>query len=299
MTIAFDFDPTNDLNQIQQIAERIDATIDSDPFLREKIDKEKLVKFFTKDRRIRYTLRSSVSPLSKKIVINLSLLNKPDTPMNVFSESRILTQVYRIPGEEKVISIRPLINQKLKGWYDNLNDELFPLYFPYESALINMGVNKGIMLNHPHLIEEIYGLYSHIAQTSLLDLMIKNPQDYLLHYTQGIPCIWPVFSLINTKEKGEELKTRLTDAYGLSHPLVAEKIIEHGNLIAENDPFNECYYPSLSGDVNYLTLLDRFLQDSIEIRRLCPHMSQVTYNPEYEHAKSYFLDSLKGQGYVH
>jgi hypothetical protein len=299
MSVVIDFAPNSSESiKIEQIVEEIDEKIDSDPFLRSKIDKEKLVKIFTKDPKFKSTVRSSVSPQSKKIVINVSLLNKTLPSPNSFTESRLLTQLYRIPGEEKAISLRPLVDQKLKDWYDMLKDNLFPLYSPYESALINIGVNKGVMLNHPNLVNEISDIYSHVIQTDLLKIILQNPKDLLLHYVQGIPCVWPAFLLANAKEKGEELKIRLKEVYELSHSLVIEKIIEHGNLIVENDPFNEYYYPSLSGDVNYLTLVNKYLEDSVEVGRLNTHVSRVTYSPEYRCAKLYFLDSLKEQTHI-
>lgn len=302
MPIVVTFDPNNnEKTKIRQIAKNIDEKIDSDPFLKNKIDKKELVKLFVKEPvKYKYSVRSVVSSRSKKIVINVFLLGKSISAGYAFSEPRLLTQLYRIPGEEKALFVRPSISRKLKGWYDRLKDELFPLYAYYESALINMGVVKGVLINHRDMIDEFYDLYSHILQTDVLKLILENKEDCLLHYTQGIPCAWPSFILANEEGKGEELRSRLEETFESSHPLVTEKIIEHGNLIAQNDPFNEYFYPSLSGDVNYLTLLNKFLEDSVEVRKLnYPHMSQFTFNPiEHKYIKLSFLDSLKYKDHI-
>ena len=69
-------------------------------------------------------------------------------------------------------------------------------------------------------------------------------------------------------------------------------------MIAENDPFNQYFYPSITGEVNYPMLLNKFLEDSREIRKLNNHYSKVTYTSEYQYAKFDFQDSLKQKDYI-
>lgn len=285
--------------KIRGITEKINQIIHSDPFLRNEIDPNKLVKKFIENPKFKYSVRSFVSPQFNKLVVNVSLLDNPvSAAANAFSDSRLLTQLYRIPGERRAILVRPSVNRKLKNWHVRLEDELFPLYCRYEPTFIFMGLNKGVMLNHPRLVNEIYDISSHLVEVDILQQILHFPKDYLFHSLLGVQMIWPAFLLANQREKGEKPKVELEEVYELSHSSVIEKIIDHGNLIAENDPFNEYFYPSLLGEINYSTLANKFLEDSIEIRKLNPHVSQVRFNQELENEKMYFLDCLKRQDYV-
>jgi len=323
-----------------EIVNGIRTIIEGDAFLREKIDELRIE--WNNNDRLTYPLYGHIhrqgTKVFKDLIINFGLSLSPI--MDYWQE--VLFQLYKIPGEEKYETKLPIVQKQLKEWHLKLGDDFYVLYPAYNSQLRAAGIQLGIIKNHPEprYKQRIYDLYSAVLQTgipgkkpsfdlgdvtierlekgspkrrSLLGLgsyriIIGNWNDYLAHYVVGTPVstMSTVFSYAGSHvatEMGKKLEERLKDMYKGTNPTIVERLFENTKLIGP-DTFDECFHPSLMQDKNYLSIVEKYLSDCVEIKELMrqqqPQSSVRAYpdDTNYLYNVSRFLHATREHDYI-
>jgi len=275
--------------------------VDKDGFLRERINELRFEWKYdpTKEDPFYAHIDRQGGKISKDLIVNIPALHRV-----VNLQQELLFQLYKLPGEEKNTNRLPNMQRKLKKWVNKLGNDFFVLYPSYHSQLKAAGIQFGLMKKYPKYKERILDLYLEILEngvsrkrtlydlgdveieilkkglpkrTSLFKLgsvrlLINYGNDYLAHYVTGTPVstMPPVFSLTNSEVDagmGSELKKRINDVYKGLNPLVSERLSEHTKLIGR-DTFDECFYPSLTEEENYLSLVEEHLGNCVEMKKL-------------------------------
>lgn len=289
--------------------------VDRDDFLRDRIKELRFI--WEHNTRLPDPIDTFVfrqgEKISKYILVNVPVLIHQVADQ---FEQELLFKLYKLPGEEKYADKFPVVQRQLRRWTKKLGEVFFVLYPTYHSQLTAAGIQLGLMRNYPKYKEKILDSYLQIVD---IGLPIKNPlyrlgdarvetvrkglpkssslfklglvkllaeygKDYLAHYVAGVPIctMSSVFSLLNAGEMGNELKRRVNDVYKLSNPSVSKRLFEHAKLIDQNT-FDECFYPSTMEKENYLSNVERYLGDCVEMKKLMRqlHVRSSLVKPEY------------------
>lgn len=301
----------------------VQTTVDEDDFLREKLDELKVEWNYRPEEEYPFFahIDRKGPKTSKDLIINMLGLERAEN-----LKQNLLFELYKLPGEEKNTNRLPSVQKKLKKWVDKLGNDFFVLYPSYHSQLKAAGIQLGLMKNHPEYKQRIYDLYRQILETGVLGkgtylhdlgdlgierlergfpkkrsllklgafrLLLGCKDDYLAHYVVGTPIstMTSVFPLTNSKvgtEMGKELKEKLNNLYKGSDPLVSERLSEHAKLIGQ-DTFDECFYPSLTEEENYLFLVEKYLGDCVAIKESMQQKNtHSSIKPESD--KRYMID---------
>jgi len=289
-----------------KIVNNTQIIVDEDNFLRENIDELRIEwKYDPRNKNIFYGhVHRQEGKIHKDLGINISALERAVLErMNFVGD--LIFQLYKIPGEEKNVDRLPVVQKQLKKWVDVLGNDFFTLYPSYHSQLKAAGIHLGLMKNYRERVRQnIFDLCLALLKTgvqgkgvlydlgdvvierlergkpqrrSLLELgsyrmIIGYRDDHLAHYVVGTPVSTTasVFPLTDSEvgtEMGKELRRKIDEVYKGANPLVKEKLSEHAKLIGQ-DTFDECYHPSLTEEGNYLSLVEAYLADCIEMKKL-------------------------------
>jgi len=275
--MEFDIKGNFQPNKIESLELKILRNIDSDKFLKDRITPDELiVHLFESSSPKSLGLAAFVAIDKGKVTKHLWINN---SYISSLSEDTVLYkmkhELYHIPGSVRLLKDMPYISKSLDKWRKIITDEeFFAISGAFHAMICDVGVEQGIFLNDPHLANTCYDEESMVL-TSDMAAILKDEKDYMFHFGKGLGGLSYTAYLLagkkgnleEVKKIGEKLKEEMEEVYNFSHPLVLKKLSEIANTIVDNDPFADDYSPSISGKINYITILEDTLNAFCEIKK--------------------------------
>lgn len=295
-------------NEKEGVENEIFEIVDSDPFLKQRVNLEELIleldktSFADESSILFQTGLKKTGEIVRVLSINLTELNNP------LSESRrykLTHELYHWPGQERLTCEYPSIIKNLNQWRKRLTDpDFFAVFVSYEMTIFEIGVDFGVMLNHPDFAKDCYKKHYPDIDRAVI-IVGTSGRDYLYHFISGLQFVrWPSYFLADTASKSSEilklgraLKTRTELAYSSSHPLVKQKLSGFFNLIVEKNPFSDDYLPSLYGEFGYTSLAKKLFLEYRELKeslgqKHSPNIELLQNNPLYKDCRENFMKVL-------
>jgi hypothetical protein len=300
-------------NEVQKIENEIVEIIDSNTFLKKRIDPKELFLVLEKTNKVNpmgvfamIGMRKS-GEIDKILSVDLTELNNEEHGSRRYT---LTHELFHIPGQIRLSHQYPEIVLSLNKWRKKLSRvDFFVLYAPFENLMAEIGVDFGVMQHNLNFADDCYKKYLGyitVDNDRIIDQIKLSGMDYLYHFIVGINRVrWPSYFLAAKAIKserlltlGKELKTKMEEAYDLSHPLVKQKLSNFCNIIAEKAHFADDYFPILYGEFGYISLAERLFKEYRELKeslnqRHSLNVSRLLSISIYKDAEKNFMRVLK------